>query len=448
MQFSELFSAERIIRQTLDWLETAMTSSIANRVSDEWVNGVDQGALNNMAIVGKDLDPSLPDFFHVKIDTGVAYVNGERVYISVSNNTTPFDTSVGQVNSINHTTDDGFGNPILTPRSTGSWSIPLSATFINYLYIAYLQTTDDSQFTLHKLTRAKQFYKRTDGYQIVVNTTGTNPDPTNYIFLGQVDLTGSNTAISPNISIVNRDLHKTRIHRVGIETVNALRTDRPAVYTDGQQQYFLDDHIKAVGSGTVTPFNPHGMTAADIGITTNETVQAHRQIEHTNGIVAGTPGTPSPTSSGLNVVRVVVSPGDDYVIVKALALGEFAVCNGLAFDQSDIPADTTLIFTGQPAGTYNVYFDSTNKTIAYTTASIGADKTKLWLATTTWDTSIPGDGNLSIPFDHRQFGTLNPAQRWVTSGRPPFPLPGVIGFNMDTLHMEYWNGSSWVTVSP
>src|ERR1039458_1143332 len=177
-------NAQRIISQILQWFVSSTDSAIEQRVSDLSQDGVCINELDAMAIVGRDVDPTLADFFHVEVQTGVAYIAGERVVIN-----SPLLT-YNTANPV-HTTDDGTGNFVLTPLSTGSFNIPLSAGFINYVYIAYLQTIDTSVFTLNDVTLAKQFYKATDGYQILVNITGINPGVGSYILLGQVDLTGT-----------------------------------------------------------------------------------------------------------------------------------------------------------------------------------------------------------------------------------------------------------------
>lgn len=439
MKFSQHFSAQRIIKQILDWINISKSDAILERVSDSWTDGVAENILNNMLILGKDSDPTLTDFFHITVDTGVAYKTGERILIDLPNVT--YDLT-----NVSDTTNDGLGNLLPTPHSTGSFDIPLTAGSINYVYIAYLLTTDETQFTLNKITNAKQFYKRTDGYEITVNLTGINPDSTRFIFLGQIDLTGINQAISSNISIVDRDKFRTQLNRVQIQTPNIGLTDRPATYNVGNNSFFLDDHIKSVGTGTITPFNAHGLTLNDIGVGASDTVSFHRINEHVNGLIAGTNSNPYPITSAMFCQRVVVSPGDDFLTVKAFSSGELAIITGQVFSIAEFGLDVNVAFTGFPAGTYNVYFDSVTGLIDKTTGSIATDLTKLWLCTTTWDPTLPLDGNLSVPFDRRRFGTMNLLQRWVTSGRPPNPISGTHGFNLDVSKLEYFNGTVWVAL--
>ena len=436
MKFAEFLSSQRVIKQILDWFNTSKEEAIEERVTDSWDDGVVDTELNNLNIVGKDVDGTLTSFFHVKVDTGIAYKVGERILID--NSSLTYDAT-----NPSDTTDDGKGNLISTPHSTGSFDVPLTDLFVNYLYIRYLQTTDESEFTLHRITNSKQFYKRTDGYEIVVNTTGVNPDSPTFLFLGQVDLTGANQAITANIDINGRDIFRTKKERVGIETNNPSKTDRPSVYEIGNKEYNLDNHVKSVGSGIISSFNPHGIDPSDLGLEENELVESHRKNEHVNGIIAGTPGNPLPQLSAMFVERVIVGLGDDFVRVKPLISGEFAIVDGLAFDSTDFPSQVVITFlTGtDAAGTYEIFFDSATGLVGKSIGGVVGDQTKLHLASIVWDNV----GNLGASLERRQIGITNRMQRWHTSSRPPNPIEGNFGFNISTLQAEYYDGTTWQT---
>ena len=447
MKFSQFFSGQRVIRQVLDWLETTKSDSIKERITDSWDDGVVENKLNNMLILGKDVDGTLTDYYHIKIDTGVAYKNGERILID--------DASITYMTvNTTHKTDDGLGNLILTPRSTGSWDILLTSGSVNYIYIAYLQTTDDTAFTLHKLTSAKQFYKRTDGYEIQTNITGINPDSARFIFLGQIDLTGTNLAIASNISIVNRYKYRTSLRRIQIETSSTGKNDRPAMYTGdigGAKQYFLDDHIKAVGTGTIAPTNPHGMTIADLGVAPNQTVDEHRKLEHSNVIIAGTTGDPFPITSAMYCQQINYSPHgpEDYISVKKLVSGQVVIINGIGLPYTSFPSDVILSFVGDPANAYQIIFNLNTMLIEKVAGTSPiTDTTKLWLSTVVWNGT---DTLVGTPLDRRVIGgSVIKLQRWVTAGRPDSSIVvlGMLGYNVDedVNKIEYWNGSTWVSL--
>lgn len=446
MKFTDFFSGQRVIRQILDWLQQSKADAIKERIEDIYSDGVVAEDTNNLAtvgnlgILGKDTNNTLTDFFHVQVNTGVAYKSGERIL--VDSNTIPYNYA-----NLVHTTDDGSGSPIVTPRSTGTFDIPLTATFTNYVWAAYVQTTDDSVFTLHKLTSLKQFYKITDGYEILVTTTNVNPNPDRYLLLGVVNLTGSNTAVAANISIAARPHYRATKLRVSIETNNIGVTDRPATYTTGNLNLSLDDHIKSIGTGTVSPINPHGLSADDLGLTEDELVRSHRQNEHQNGIIAGTTANPAPTISALYAQVVDVFPHGigDYVTVKPLLGGEFALIDGKAFSNATFPTPVDLHFDSDPTGTYQIYFDSVTGTVAKTTSSVVDDTTKLWLGTVSWNA---GTLDLTGFSDRRRFGTTQRLARWYTVGRPQSGqvLAGSFGFNLDTNKLEYYNGSAWISL--
>ena len=435
MKFSESFSGQRVTKQSLQFGQTSKNEAILERVFDVFEDGIAEGALNNFSIIGKDLDVLL-QLDRVKVDTGIAYVAGERILLDDA--TIPYDAT-----NPTGTTDDGKGNPILTPKSTGSFDIPITLGSINTIFIAYLLNTDELEFTLHKQTGEKQFFKRTDGFEIQVNTTGTNPDPARFLLVGTVDATGgTGTVVAANISILNRLFFRTRLLRIGGETANVGRTDRPSTYELGNVKISFNDHVKSVGTGPVSPFNPHGTSAADLGLDEANLVKSHRQNEHANGLVAGAPGNPAPQTTAMFVERVIVGLGDDFVRVKPLITGEFALVDGLAFDTTDFPSEVIINFitSTDPAGTYTIFFDSVTGTVEKTLLAIAADTTKLRLASIDWDNA----GNLSPATERRQFGTVNIVQRWFTSSRPPAPLEGQFGYNFDFGTPEYFNGSIWI----
>jgi microcystin-dependent protein len=444
MQSTIFQNVQRVIAQILEWVESTTTSSISERVGDVFQNGVVNGELNSMAITGNIAIPA-----NVDVQTGVAYINGERAAIL----TTPGPGSAYNPNNPNQTTNDGTGNLVPTPQSTGNYNIPMTVGSVNYLYIAFLDTIDTTQFTLNDVTLAKQFYKGTDGYQIVVNTTGVNPSAANYILIGTVDLTSSSTAIPSVISVANQPPFQTLPNRVGIVTNNSGKTDRPAAYAIGSNVYFLDAHIKSVGTGTVSPVNPHGLSLNDLGINAYDNTQFHRIHEHVNGIIAGTPANPYPTTSALYAQVVHVSPGppDDYIVVQPLKTNivggynveEVAVINGVAYTPLELgnPAGYQITFTGNPPGTYYIYTDGANFLITET--DIVNDVTKLFLGTVVY--SIVGThGTLSAFVDARQFGTLNLFERWVApGGRPNNPQAGQVGYDLSANAMEFYNGTVW-----
>jgi hypothetical protein len=449
-------NAQRIITQIFDWLQSSGQGKTANLITDSFQSGIDNAT---DAGEGFTIVPGTAALSVTIQGQGIAYDPlSNRIFLSASD-TTPYNAS-----NPTTTTNDGTGNFVLTPQSTGCVNIPLTGGGFNYLWVDYLATTNTSAFTLNKITNAKIFYELTDGYNIQVTTTNTAPDA-NSIFLGTVNLTGIVSGIVPSsvITQTGRTYFNILPNIVPITTAQAGTnpSDRTPFYAPSST-YTLEAHIKAVGTGTgQSPTNPHNTSLADLGVGTLETVVGHRQLEHgvggglaaANAIIAGTPGTPFPTTSAMAASINIVDPGSDYLTIYQLLSSEFAIINGTAYNVTDIfgsvPANASVFFPAV-SGTYNVYYDSVADVFSVTTSDISADVTKLWLNTVTYTVNFtPGYNHLSNLVDMRRIGSsTHLLQRWMTGGRPgsglTAPSAGEFGYNLTTGALEYWNGSVWV----
>ena len=456
-------SAQRIISQVFQWLQSSSQGKTSNLIMDAFSVGIDNSTTIGEGFIivpGSNNTGSNPSISITTGGIGYDYLSN-RIYIS------PSDTTI--YNSSNPTTMTsngltGLGNLVLTPQSTGCVNILMPNTNgNNYLWIDYLATIDPTVFTLNEITNAKQFYKQTDGYLITVTTSNIAPDAGS-IFLGTVITTTGNPVISGNISQLGRQYFNILPNIVPITTAQAGTNpvDRTPVYAPGST-YTLEAHVKAVGTGTgQSPTNPHNMSLADLGVSTLDTVVAHRQLEHgtiqssgnaaANVIIAGVPGTPAPSTSAMAASINIVDPGSDYLTIYYLLATEFAIVNGDAYNTTNIfggPSNANVFFNSLPSGTYNVYWDLVVQAFSATTSDISADVTKLWLCTVVWTLSFsPGYNHLSGLIDTRRIGsTIHLLQRWITGGRPgsgsTSPASGEFGFNLTTGLMEYWDGSNW-----
>jgi hypothetical protein len=397
----------RVIQQVLDWFQSGKELNDTELKQDVFNAGIVTGLLNEFdIIVGTNNTPVTPS---ITIRTGVAHdINGERIIIDDENisydATNPADT-----------TNDGKGNLVSTPHSTGSLNVPLTVNTNNYIWIDYLQAADESEFTLQKVTNKKLFYKRTDGYQITVTTVNT-PPTANSLKLGNVNLTAFGVVSGATISKANRIYFTTKLKRVQIQTADAGKTDRTLSYP-AATSIFLDDHIKAVGTGTVTHLNPHGVGPVDIGLSPANTVQDHQQFFHSSGII----GSPTTTTSSLFGAINVITPGEDQLIVKPLITGEEVHIDGLVILPSDIPTDVIVTFNAlDPNGTYYIYLDKNTKTILKTQVDLitTPDITKFLLYTVTWTYPGVGLGDLSDLVNRRVFGVT--ANRDIQRDLPHF----------------------------
>lgn len=390
-------SGQRIIKQILDWFQSGSQSDIQERIKDYSQYGVVKDQFNGLHLIpGTNNTLATPS---VTVRTGVAYdVNGNRLV--VPDEVTPFDPGTG---GPLHTTDNGLGTPISTPRSTGSLNVPLTPNSDNYVWIDYLATIDDSVFTLQKISNAKQFYKQTDGYKVTATTVNTAPTVSS-VLLARVNLTGGGVVNTSTINETVRQFSKIKDYRVRITTNKIDRTDVPAVYDTGELELFLDDHIHAIGNGPVTPTNPHGLTATDIGLTAT-TIEEHQRDMHSNGIV----GNSASVTTSLYPFVTVVSPGLDFITVRKLVFGEEAVVNGFSINSANVGSDTVVIFNTLDAnGNWWIYLDSVSRTVLKTQVDLVAfpDISKMVICKATWTYPTAGGGDLTNFYDLRAFGNI------------------------------------------
>jgi microcystin-dependent protein len=447
---SVIFSnAQRIIAQIFDWLQLSSQNRITNLITDTFSAGIDNATTSGegfLVVPGTNNTSANPSV-NVTLG-GIAYDPlGNRIYIS------PSDVTLYNPSNITATTNDGLGNFLSTPQSSGVVNIPVTQSSLNYLWIDYLPTIDTTAFTLNEETNAKIFYKQTDGYSITVTTTNTPPDA-NSIFLASVDMTGGGAVASSNISQVGRTYYEILPKIVPIVTPFNNGSNRTPSYNQNTR-YTLDAHIKSIGTGTgISPFNPHNMSLADLGVSTLDTVVGRSQIEGNNNVIlAGTVGNPFPSASAMATSIAIVNPGSDYIIVQQLLPSEFVIVNGAAYNVTDIfgaiPTNANVFFP-DASGFYYVYWDSVTRAFAVSLTNISADVTKLLLATVTYTFvgHVGSDHNaLSGLTDLRLIGgTTNLLQRWTTLGRPTNPVVGEFGFNITLNTFEYWDGTAWQQV--
>lgn len=200
----ELFSSgQKIVRQDLDRAQSSKEVALQDRLDDNFNSGVCEGLLNGMAFaVG-------PTTTSITVQTGVAYnFNGERIYI-------PDQGVAFNASAVSNTTADGIGGTTVTPASTGSFGVPVTAGVVNLVYIQYIATIDPQVFSLHKITGKKLFTSGGDGYEIrIVNAGNVNPLTVNivtsapaggpWIFLGLVDFRAGAPVVSGMFDITLR----------------------------------------------------------------------------------------------------------------------------------------------------------------------------------------------------------------------------------------------------
>jgi hypothetical protein len=287
-------NAQRIIAQIFQWLQSSAQTRIANLITDTFQTGIDKAtdAGEGFLVVPGTNNTAASPTVNVTLG-GIAYDPlGNRIFISST------DTTIYNAANPLSTTNDGLGNLIVTPQSTGVIDIPVTQNSANYIWIDYLATTNTSAFTLNEITNAKIFYEITDGYKITVTTVNVAPD-VNSIFLASVTTNGSAVS-SGQISQVGRTYYALLpglISEVGV---------------GGGIQYQLA-YYPSTGTGVVG--NPNTMAAAQVLVTDS------------NGVPTTT-GNGSTTAAEIGFVHGVTSPIQPQLDSKFSAAGTGLTSSG------------------------------------------------------------------------------------------------------------------------
>ena len=430
-------SGMKLIRDVMSWLQLSKEEAIEQRMLDINEYGIVKGEPVGVSLNEFRLTPTITGTYsYVSIGEGTAYDStGNRIVVGSVDIATLYTPSNATL-----TTDNGdiITNWPLTPKSTGAMNIPLSTGVINYIWIRYLLCTDDpsTYFTLHEFTGFKQFYKLVDGFKILVNTTNdyTSPpadeDGNEYIYLGSVN--GMTT------SELNRSYFGTKERRVKVSTPLNDLSDKTQSYTLSStvtiNQIFVDDHVRAIGNGTVSATNPHGTSIYDAGFNDDYRVSVHNGVQHTSGFIS----EPLLSSTACLSPTIIIGGGafSDALGLKKLAYsgstlssyGEYIVLEGNSGSPEGIIIDKNAIlgtnaldtswyqvnFDGLATNNYYVYIDKATSMIAspvlaagYLGYPIGSDYTKLTICEvniTNHGGATPTIGINSIT-DLRKFGT-------------------------------------------
>ena len=409
--------------------------AIKERLTDYISNGIvhqEAGSTYEFALTPNTLDATKID-----VSFGTSYYSGERIYIDANILYDPTNPSK---------TDPSSGKP--TPQSTGNIAVSLAdytLSTLNYFWIQYLQTIDITSIAIHPITAEKFFTRQTDGYQIIVSTLN---DPlilplADSVYLGSVRAQGIGNPISSSyISLINRTFALTHYNTVKVKTPRADRADATAVYS-ASEIHVADDHIMAVGTGTITPVNPHGLTLADLGVVSALEPLNELYQKETHNDVIETPDITS-ISSALYPQVIVVDPGNDYLSIPNLATNESLYVNGVRKSATNIMGGAnpiTISFLGQATNLYYGYLDNSG-TIAITTDYFNIVYTNKYLPlfAVNWLPSDPagGGGNIRNPDA--------PASRTAKDMRPLIGEDNTEVRYSDPLSVDLFPGRRWLNI--
>jgi hypothetical protein len=265
MERSNFFGDQLVTDVDLNNIETTTASQIVLR---------EQASLNTSGGMGKGIG----GVYVYPTDKGGVF--GSAVdYLNTSKNLYPDPASSVQIIVAAGQALDGAGNfiNVTTPQTinkgdTGDNSWASTPLVYNYVKIRYRETSD----SVGANDAGDQFYTRYyDSFSIIID--GNAPVIGTDVILGQFmsDSGGAITVIQDCRTYVRTN--------VPADSVFMDPTVTPVATF-----HTVEDHVAAVGTGTPSITNPHGLTGADIGVTDPLIgVIQHRQDSHVNGIVVG-----------------------------------------------------------------------------------------------------------------------------------------------------------------
>lgn len=171
-------SGTEVLANNIVFMQQAKEDAISNLFGDLFVEGIlNTGNEDTMFKLTTNTDGTF------NVSQGIAYKQNVAVEpmiyerIAIIDDTETYDSTKPQ-----QTTDDGTGNLVITPKSTGCKNIPITnADTIYYVDLRYLSVCDNKNsngdlinFSIAKnfdpssTIQEKRFYKWIDGYQIVL----------------------------------------------------------------------------------------------------------------------------------------------------------------------------------------------------------------------------------------------------------------------------------------
>ena len=263
---------------------------------------------------------------------------------------------------------DGLGGWVSTPESTLTRDIPVTSGSMNYIWLGYLRTvrTGAGNTTTHKVLPKTLYPFAEDGYQIVVTTTNFRPTES-FISLGTVDATSPSLVITNDTSLSSEA--RIRGNRVEIATHTDLGPTAYSIPTgvSAHGSIRAEEHINAVGTGTVNKVNAHGIAFEDMGHAFIDVdLITHRLRHHSNGVITDneTDFTRALAPSTSAVTPVVTDAAAVFLRKLSLGHGEHALVNGGHFASvspslaspmgSYAVGDAYVSFPSGGAGTYAI----------------------------------------------------------------------------------------------
>jgi len=378
-----ILSGLQLVKKVFSFFQTGKEDDIKHRLNDIFADGMVKNSQQFAETREFELIPQ--GGLYVKIGSGIAYKNGERIIIDA-------DVSAGTV--VSEVLDD-FS---LLASTAGNESILLTDNTTNKLWVRYQRILDSSDYVLHPVSSEQLYYKTLDSYQIA--NSPSNPDPDYWLKLVSLDVTGG---------LINVIDYSGRL---------VLGQEADTVTMIASYGSTVQDHIDAIGHAAVSVYNPHGISVIDIPDWAPYDASIIQSATHSNGIVDTNDDAIAEVAIRTNAFFFEGIPYADSIEFQKLASGEKIFLNGYLIEDMlphcsetnpntfwpDLNNTFVPFLSGVDAsGTWHIYLESeliegTPKArISKTQATLTS--TQLLLFDVAWDGTI-----ITGYTDHRVYG--------------------------------------------
>lgn len=222
-----------------------------------------------------------------------------------------------------------------------------------YLVIRYAEVDDYTSPSYNIISGARAYKHKKASYQLFLRLLNEQSSTSgNIIHVTEGDVILAKLTVDGDKNITADESVK-NIAYVDASTVGGVITKEGAE-NYGSVQTFAD-HINAIGSGTVTNTNIHGLSAEDLGIDVGATGR-HQQLLHTNGIRTDRTNSTSSAfypyyldESATNSMTLYISP-------LYTAYNECCVINGTTYMPSSFANTYACSFNDKAGSGFSGYY--------------------------------------------------------------------------------------------
>jgi len=246
-------------------------------------------------------------------------------------------------------------NALLTDLSTTNFR----RNRVYYVVVRYKESPDTSIPIVNVITKERGYPYMTPGYEFYLRLTETqinddreDADDVDVLPVIDGDIILAKITIDRWGNITPDESVRERAY-VAAESVAGVVTNITAS-NYGETQSF-EDHINAIGSGTVTSTNIHGLSAEDLGIDIGATGN-HQKLLHVNGIRTDSLNSTKSAFYPYYLDESATDRATVYIAPLSLKYNECCVIGGTSFFPASFSNEYTYSFEGRNSDSYAGYY--------------------------------------------------------------------------------------------